>query len=67
MNITKKKIMNLLNMKNTMKMNGKMMIMNAPVNVKTKMNMKRDIAVNSKFKMRMNMNVTMKPNMMAQM
>jgi hypothetical protein len=48
MNMTRNKIMNLLNMKNTMKRNGKMkMKMKALVNGKTKMNMTKNIEVNS--------------------
>jgi hypothetical protein len=67
MNITKKKIMNLLNMKNTIKINGKKTKMKALVSVKRKVNIKQSIGMNSKLNMRMNMNAKMKLNMMLQM
>jgi hypothetical protein len=42
LNITNKKIMNLLNMKNTIKLHGKKTKTKALVNVQTKMNMKKN-------------------------
>jgi hypothetical protein len=50
MNITKKKIMNLLSARNTIKMNGKRTKMNVLVTVETKMNVKK----NTNMKMKMN-------------
>jgi hypothetical protein len=64
MNMNKLKIMNLLNMRKTIKMNGKKkMKRKTVVNVKSKMSMKKGIEANTKLNMKMTMTV----NVMLQM
>jgi hypothetical protein len=69
MNITKTKIVNLLDMKNSMKMNEKKRKtkMNVPAKLKTKMNMKKTIEATAKSNMKVSVNAKMMMNVRLQM
>jgi hypothetical protein len=67
MDMNGKKIKNLLNMKKTIKMNGKKKNMKVAVNVVTKTDMNKSIEANTKLNMNTQMNMKMCVNTMLQM